>query len=368
MRLRKSSKRLLAASLCLAVAVTCTGCKSQEVKDTEKLINKIGTVALDNHDGLQSAKDAYDALGDEQKDVSNAKKLQTAIDEYEQLTQKEADVIIGYINQIPQPYDITDGKTFSAADRAQSAYNRASDDVKAKVSNYSILEEVTTAIGDNAVQKAIDAIDQIGTVTAKSGDAIQAAKDACAKVPADRLADVTNYQALTDAQSAYTQAEREAKEAAGKAAVAKLNTEKDEVEGVTFYKPSCYPQYANTRCFVLPYIGEKSGNYWLRCKVDYTANDWVFFNKVIFSVDGVKRDTVEFDYFDVTRDTVVGGKLWENADFAPSTSQIKLLEDIANSQKTIIRFQGSDYYYDFTVPDKDKQGIKDVLAAYDYLT
>lgn len=374
MRLRKKSSRILAASLCLAVALSCTGCKSKEVKNAESLINKIGDVSASGHvgedavDSLREAKSAYDALGDEQKDVGNAQKLQAAIDEYEQLTQKEADTIIGYINQIPQPYDINDEKTINTVNRAKQYYDRASDDVRAKVSNSSVLEEVLTAIGDDAVQKAIAAIDQIGTVAAKSGDKIQAAKDAYAKVPSNRTDDVTNYQTLTDAETQYQQAEKEAKEAAGKAAVASLKTEKDEVEGVTWYKPSCYPTYKNTRCFVLPYIGERSGHYWLRCKVDYAANNWVFFDRIIISVDGVKRDTINFDYFDVTRDTVVGGKLSEVADFEPTDSQIKLLEDVSNSTKTIIRFQGSDYYYDFEVPAKDKQGIKDVLAAYDYLT
>lgn len=374
MRLRKRSTRLLAASLCLAVAVTCTGCKSKEVKEAESLINKIGDISASGHVGeeavesLKAAQSYFDSLGDDQSKVENADKLQSLIDAYNQQVQKDAAEVIEAIDAIPQPYDVSDQSTLDAVSKARSAYDHATDDVKAAVSNYSVLEEVESAIDDAAVQNAIAAIDQIGTVTAKSGDAIQAAKDACAKVPADRLADVTNYQTLSDAQNAYTQAEREAKEAAGKAAVAKLKTENDDVEGITWYMPSSWPTYSNTRCYVLPYIGEQNGYKWLKCKVDYAANDWVFFTQVIFSVDGVKRDTVYFDYGDVTRDTALGAKLYESADFSPSSSQIKLLEDIANSQKTIIRFQGSDYYYDFTVPDKDKQSIKDVLAAYDYLT
>ena len=111
------------------------------------------------------------------------------------------------------------------------------------------------------------------------------------------------------------------------------------------------PTYTNTRCYVLPYIGERSGNYWLRCKVDYAANDWVFFTQIVINIDGVKRDTINFDYGDVTRDTNVGAKLCEVADFAPDNNQIQLLTDISNSQNTISRFQGSDYYYDFTVAD-----------------
>ena len=55
------------------------------------------------------------------------------------------------------------------------------------------------------------------------------------------------------------------------------------------------------------------------------------------------------------------------ADFAPTSSQTELLRDISTSQKTIIRFEGDDYHYDMVVSDKDKQGIKEVLDAYEYV-
>ena len=254
-----------------------------------------------------------------------------------------------------------------AVGKASSLYARASDDVKSAVSNADVLTAAQKALEDISVQAAIDAINQIGDVSLKSQDAIDAATAAFQKVSSDRRADVTNYDTLVAATSTLTQLKKDAAEAAGKAAVAKLKKSTDEVEGITWHEPSCMPTYTNTRCYVLPYIGEQSGNYWLRCKVDYAANDWVFFTQIVINIDGVKRDTINFDYGDVTRDTNVGAKLCEVADFAPDNNQIQLLTDIANSQKTIIRFQGSDYYYDFTVPDKDKQGIKDVLAAYEYL-
>ena len=39
----------------------------------------------------------------------------------------------------------------------------------------------------------------------------------------------------------------------------------DKVENITWYKPQAYPYYANSRSYVLPYIGVGSyGNAWLR--------------------------------------------------------------------------------------------------------
>lgn len=364
MRLSKKSARVFAASMCLAVAVTCTGCKSSEVKNAEKLINEIGTVTLESGAAIDAASSAYAGLGDQQGKVENAQTLSEAESAYNALIAKEVAPIEDAINAIPQPVT-SDAE--SAVGKASGLYARAADNVKAAVSNADVLTAAQTTLDDIAVQSAIDAINQIGDVSLNSQDAIDAATAVFQKVPSARRADVSNYDTLVAATSTMNQLKTEAAEAAGKAALSRLKKSTDEVEGTTWYKPSCYPRYSNSRSFVLPYIGEKGGSYWLRCKVDYTANDWVFFDRIIINVDGVKRDTITFEYFDVTRDTVVGGKLWETADFAPTDSQIKLLSDIADSKKTIIRFQGNDYYYDMTVSKDDKQGIKDVLAAYDYV-
>lgn len=360
----KRAVKTTAIALCIAAAILCTGCKSEAVKNTEQLISKIGTVTLDSGDAISEARSSYESLGDEQKDVENVQTLQDAENQYSSLLQSEAAPIEEAIAAIPQPV------AEEAADmvsRAYSLYARASDSVKAAVSNADVLNDARTALEDIKVQAAIDAIDAIGEVTLNSQDVIDAAKSAYGAIDASRQSDVTNYNTLKEAESTIAQLKKDAAEAAGKAAVAKLTASKDEVEGITWYEPSCYPTYKNTRCFVLPYIGEQNGHYWLRCKVDYAGNDWVFFTQIVINVDGVKRDTITFDYGDVVRDTAFGAKLSEVADFAPTDSQIKLLNDIANSEKTIIRFQGSDYYYDFTVSAKDKQGIKDVFAAYEYL-
>ncbi len=364
MRLSKKSARVFAASMCLAVAVTCTGCKSSEVKNAEKLINDIGTVSILSGDAIRAASSAYDELGQQKEKVENRQALADAENAYNTLIENATKPVCDAIAAIPQPVTVDASDSVS---NALSLYNKLPDDVKSFVSNADILTTAQTTLDDIAVQSAIDAINQIGDVSLNSQDAIDAATSAFQKVPSARRADVSNYDTLVAATSTMNQLKSEAAEAAGKAALSRLKKSTDEVEGTTWYKPSCYPRYSNSRSFVLPYIGEKGGSYWLRCKVDYTANDWVFFDRIIINVDGVKRDTITFEYFDVTRDTVVGGKLWEAADFAPTDSQIKLLGDIADSKKTIIRFQGNDYYYDMTVSKDDKQGIKDVLAAYDYV-
>lgn len=148
-----------------------------------------------------------------------------------------------------------------------------------------------------------------------------------------------------------------------KKALAKLNKTYDKVEGISWYKSKNEPYYADTRSFVLPYIGvNDSGSKWLRLVFHYTGSDWIFFDKVTIMVDGEKYYK-EFDYFDVDRNNG-GGNVWEWADISPTSNDIEMLKAIAASSETIVRFQGDTYHYDLTVKSTDKTAIKDVLDAY----
>lgn len=60
--------------------------------------------------------------------------------------------------------------------------------------------------------------------------------------------------------------------------------------------------------------------------------------------------------------------MWEYADVGATDEDIQLFKSIAASGETIIRFEGDDgKRYDLTVSQADKNAIKDVLAAYEYL-
>ena len=164
-------------------------------------------------------------------------------------------------------------------------------------------------------------------------------------------------------QSGSTAIPSAEKQAEIDAALAKLTKKADEVENSAYYMPSCYPEYANSRSFALPYIGEKDGNYGLLWKFNYTGSDWVFFTDVVINIDGEKADTIPFNYFDVNQQVFTGG-VYEAVDVNPASKYVDLLQQIASSEKTIIRFEGKDSKYDMTVSDTDKQGIQDVLDAY----
>ena len=62
-----------------------------------------------------------------------------------------------------------------------------------------------------------------------------------------------------------------------------------------------------------------------------------------------------------------GGRVWEYIDVAVNDSDLEMLRDIANSSEAIIRFEGDDYSYDYTVTDADKTAITETVQLYELM-
>lgn len=147
------------------------------------------------------------------------------------------------------------------------------------------------------------------------------------------------------------------------APVRKLRTKEDKVDGVTWYQHPNQPKYINSRSTAYLYIGKKgSGQIWLRMQVQYTASDWLFVESVDAWHDGVKETLISGSF---ERDN--NTEIWEWRDVVPNANQIRILEDLANSNEAILRFNGAQYRRDVTLSKGDKQAILDVIAAYNAL-
>lgn len=101
---------------------------------------------------------------------------------------------------------------------------------------------------------------------------------------------------------------------------------------------------------------------WLRVVFKFNGSDWIFFDKVIILVDG-ETNYISFNYFDGKRDTYYGGVV-EYYDI-PATEHKFLLKKIADSKVAKIRFEGKNYYRDFTITSSEKQKIKNLLTVYE---
>lgn len=172
---------------------------------------------------------------------------------------------------------------------------------------------------------------------------------------------------IKEADSEICLKHQEEKEANRKKALAKLISTHDQFQETTWYEPQCKPEYINRNAFYL-YMGESTsestkGHTWLRWKMVYFGDEWIFFDEVIINVDG-ENYTKTFEYFDVEHDNNISG-VWEYVDIPLEDEDIPLLKAIANSQKTLIRFQGDQNRYDREITQNEKYGIMDVLNAYE---
>ncbi|NLT50357.1 MAG: hypothetical protein GXX85_05505 [Ignavibacteria bacterium] len=143
-------------------------------------------------------------------------------------------------------------------------------------------------------------------------------------------------------------------------ATSKMRAKLDKLEGITWYTPKAAPSYSNYYSFHI-YIGKKEyGSPWLRWRVTYAADEWLFVKNFFIKYDDKRYDknSVKFE-----RDNNSDG-IWEWYDETPSDYEVSVLREIADSKSATIRFNGSQYYKDKTITGQQKQAIKDALDAY----
>lgn len=140
-----------------------------------------------------------------------------------------------------------------------------------------------------------------------------------------------------------------------------MRTNYDNVENITWIKDKTSPIYVNSNGFYL-YMGKDKDNYvWLRLKVSYYGNDWIFWKTMIFNIDGQKTSfTLPYGEVKHDNDTMV----WEVADL-PYDNYADLINKVINSKITILRLQGDDHHYDKTITQTEKQALKRVLDYYE---
>ena len=250
--------------------------------------------------------------------------------------------------------------SLAALNAAQTAYDALPSSEKKNVENYADLVAAWTSYNTQLNQAAAAEID---AVIANMGDTTY--KNRQTVIDAMKL-----YNAASkEVQACVTKAEtlKTAAATVAKAMMDKMEKEEDFVRNLAFYYHTEWERgddywYADQRCFALPYLGKQGSDVWLRFVCNYTASDWVFFKKITFACDD-QRFYKTFSYYDVVRDNG-GRKVWEYIDMNVNATEIAILEAIASSEKTIIRFEGDDYYKDFTVKQTDKEAIRFTLDLY----
>lgn len=155
------------------------------------LIEEIGVVTVDSEAKIITAEQAYAGLTYEQRDlVANYTKLASARAEVDTLISNN---VINMINNI----GIVTTESEGAISRAEEAYLNLTENQKNKIINRDVLTDART------VYNVINAIKSIGTVTASSGSAIQAAEALYSALTSAQKLKVINFSDLTDARVVY---------------------------------------------------------------------------------------------------------------------------------------------------------------------
>ena len=150
-------------------------------------------------------------------------------------------------------------------------------------------------------------------------------------------------------------------------ATKKMRKSYDDMNGTTWYYDKASPRYLNTRTDFGAYIGKQEhGLPWLRLRILYVADDWLFIEKYIIKVDGRVYEITENKYGEIETDNG-GGGIWEWLDRSVGPREFKIIKAIADAKDAKIRFVGRQYNKDRVVTKREKQALKNVLDAYEAL-
>lgn len=165
---------------------------------------------------------------------------------------------------------------------------------------------------------------------------------------------------LTEAQTDSIKLAKKGKRKFAENALKSFRKKKDDFEDVEFYQDSRTPNYSNVN-FIYPYLGVKNDKAWLRLKLQYASDDWLFINNAIFMIDDEK--------FNISgnweRDNNSG--IWEWLDIQVDALEYEILKKLGDSKVAKVRYQGNQYYKDRTITSKEKSIIKKTLEIYNGL-
>lgn len=148
-------------------------------------------------------------------------------------------------------------------------------------------------------------------------------------------------------------------------AVTKLKKERDDVQDITWYYNPYFTHYDN-RNLVSLYMGQKSNNVWLRLKMSYTGDEWIFFEHAYLSYDGITRE-FPFDKYKNKETDNSGGDVWEWIDLSVSNEDLAFLKNMVNGKTVKMQLTGK-YAKTRTVPTNEIKAIREMILAYEALS
>jgi hypothetical protein len=129
-----------------------------------------------------------------------------------------------------------------------------------------------------------------------------------------------------------------------------------------WYKPKNAPIYTNANGIYCYFQIENGmpGN--LRLRLQYYADDWLFFKKVQFSIDDKAYNYIPLE---TETDSGDGGYIWEWFDQSVDESDKELLHALANAKSAKMKLIGRQYYDIRTISHEQISSFKRTLDLYE---
>lgn len=138
-----------------------------------------------------------------------------------------------------------------------------------------------------------------------------------------------------------------------------LKIEKDEIDSRFFISPKGSPLKSDVQL----YIGFDESDEWLRFKVKYYDDDWLFVKSYKVAADDYRWQSPKMEF---KRDHS-SGSVWEWLDTSASDKELEVAKAIASADEAIIRFQGSKYYSDKTLQAEQKGSLRKIIKLFNLI-
>ena len=138
----------------------------------------------------------------------------------------------------------------------------------------------------------------------------------------------------------------------------------DDVNGITWYysKVTNHKVWSNMSSL---YIGKDDSKVWLRLKMSYCGDDWIFFDSAYLSYEG-NTQAIPFDRYRNKETENDAGMVWEWIDVSVESDLLSYLRKFVNGKNPKMRLSGK-YTHTRNLSAKEIKSMQEILLAYDVL-
>lgn len=185
------------------------------VELVDKAISELGTITLDSKTALETVRAAYEALTDEEKQyVTKLAILEEAESTYQALKAAADKEAAAGVDQLIENIGTVTLGSKNVIEAARDAYNALDAGQKAYVTKLSILKSAESTYAELAAAAHVDElIENIGTVTLDSKEAIEAARKSYDSLTAGQKSYVIKLSILTAAEERFAKLMQDKEEA-----------------------------------------------------------------------------------------------------------------------------------------------------------